>query len=105
MFGIGIIEIFVVLMVSLFVIGPDKLPEAARAVGRFFHSIKQYANEIKRSVAEHDVVQSLQEQDSFDIPELMPDNNEDEPMMTELDADIKGDSKSVKDHPSKGKGK
>ena len=46
MFGIGIIEIFVVLMVSLFVIGPDKLPEAARAVGRFFHSIKQYANEI-----------------------------------------------------------
>ncbi|MAI08489.1 MAG: twin-arginine translocase subunit TatB [Magnetococcales bacterium] len=72
MFGIGIIEVFVVLMVALFVIGPEKIPEAARTVGRFFRTVRQYMNEIKRSVDEHNPLRDLQDQDEFDVPELIP---------------------------------
>lgn len=78
MFGIGIIEVFVVLMVALFVIGPEKIPEAARTVGRFFRTVRQYMNEIKRSVDEHNPMRDLQDQDEFDVPELIPSVDEDD---------------------------
>ncbi|MFT7144574.1 MAG: sec-independent protein translocase protein TatB [Alphaproteobacteria bacterium] len=78
MFGIGIIEVFIVLMMALFVIGPDKIPEAAASVGRFIRSAKQYINELKRSVHDHplkDEMRSLQDQVHFDMPELNPEDD------------------------------
>lgn len=78
MFGIGIIEIFIVLMVALFVIGPDKIPEAAAFVGRFIRSIKQYINELKRSIHDHPLreeMMDLQNQTTFDMPELDPSDD------------------------------
>lgn len=79
MFGIGIVEIFIVLMVALFVIGPEKIPEAARTVGRFFRTIRQYMNEIKRAVNDHNPMTDLKDQTEFDVPELIPsDDDEDE---------------------------
>lgn len=84
MFGIGIIEVFIVLIIALFVIGPDKLPQAAQSLGRFVRTIRQYMNEIKRSVIDHNPMVDLQDQAQFDIPELIPstdsvDSDIDEP--------------------------
>ena len=47
MFGIGILELFIVLIVALFVIGPDKLPEVARTFGHMVRSVRQFFYEIK----------------------------------------------------------
>ena len=47
MFDIGIVEIFVIFVVSLLVLGPDKLPEVARTLGRAVRSIKSFINDLK----------------------------------------------------------
>jgi sec-independent protein translocase protein TatB len=40
MFGIGIPEFMVILVVALFVFGPDKLPEFARQAGRMVRQVR-----------------------------------------------------------------
>ena len=72
MFGIGIIEVFIILVVALFVIGPEKIPEAAASIARTIRTIKQYINELKRSVHDH----PLRDQEYFDVPELIPDDED-----------------------------
>ena len=37
----GPLELMVILVVALIVLGPQKLPEAARSVGRGMHELKQ----------------------------------------------------------------
>lgn len=44
---IGPLEIFVVAAVALIVLGPQKLPEMARSVGRFMSQVRRMANEVK----------------------------------------------------------
>jgi len=49
-FDIGFIELCTILVVSLIVLGPDKLPIAARALTRFFRTISRTMNSFKREV-------------------------------------------------------
>ncbi len=50
MFGIGPIELAVVLIVALLVMGPKKLPELARTVGRGLAEFRRASNDLKRSI-------------------------------------------------------
>jgi sec-independent protein translocase protein TatB len=60
-FGIGPLELLVVLAVALIFLGPDKLPELARALGKalyqFQHMIEPYRAEIARAMEPVDEVQ------------------------------------------------
>ncbi|PAV00920.1 twin-arginine translocase subunit TatB [Helicobacter sp. TUL] len=47
MFGVGIFEILVVLVVAVIFLGPDKLPQAIVDVTKFFRAIKKTINEAK----------------------------------------------------------
>jgi Tat protein translocase TatB subunit len=44
---IGLGEILVILVVALFVIGPQQLPEAARTIGQLLHNLKRNASVLK----------------------------------------------------------
>lgn len=44
MFGIGLPELAVILVVAVIVFGPDRLPEFARQAGRFVREIKKFAD-------------------------------------------------------------
>jgi TatA/E family protein of Tat protein translocase len=50
MFGIGMPELIVILVVALIVIGPKKLPDLARALGRGMAEFRKATQEIKDSL-------------------------------------------------------
>jgi sec-independent protein translocase protein TatB len=41
-FGIGLPEVVVILVVAILVFGPDRLPEFARQAGRFVRQVRQF---------------------------------------------------------------
>lgn len=47
MFDVGLLEIVVVMIVALIVIGPDRLPEVARGLGKAFRMLRKLFNEFK----------------------------------------------------------
>lgn len=49
-FDVGFIELCVLLIVGLIVIGPDKLPVAARQLSKWFGGIRRHVNSFKSEV-------------------------------------------------------
>jgi Tat protein translocase TatB subunit len=50
MFDIGLTEVFIILVVALFAIGPDRLPEAARALGRTMRKVRGTLAELRSAL-------------------------------------------------------
>jgi len=50
MFGLGMPEILLILAIALIVIGPQKLPELAKTLGRAMGEFKRSAQDLKRSI-------------------------------------------------------
>lgn len=50
MFGIGMQEMLIILAVALIILGPKKLPELARTLGRFFAEFQRAAQDLRSSV-------------------------------------------------------
>ncbi|MEW5801531.1 MAG: Sec-independent protein translocase protein TatB [bacterium] len=51
MFGIGTGELLIILVVALIIIGPNKLPELARVLGRGLAEFRKAADDLKYSVS------------------------------------------------------
>lgn len=62
MFGIGFEHLIVILVVALLVVGPNKLPDVARALGRGFAEFKRTMDELKSTMDQDDTVRSLREE-------------------------------------------
>jgi len=50
MFGIGMPELLLLLAIALIVVGPKKLPELAKALGRGFAEFKKATSDLKESL-------------------------------------------------------
>jgi sec-independent protein translocase protein TatA len=50
MFGIGIPELVLILILALIIFGPGKLPEVGRAVGRGISEFKNASREIEQEI-------------------------------------------------------
>jgi sec-independent protein translocase protein TatA len=52
MFGIGMPELMIILVLALVVLGPQKLPELARSLGKGLAEFKRASNDFRRSLEE-----------------------------------------------------
>jgi sec-independent protein translocase protein TatA len=52
MFGIGMPELIIILVIALIVIGPQKLPDLARSLGKGLAEFERASNGFRRSVEE-----------------------------------------------------
>jgi len=62
MFGIGLPELIIIMVIALIVIGPSKLPDLARALGKGMAEFKKATQEIKEGLnLDEEFQENLQE--------------------------------------------
>lgn len=72
MFGIGMTELLVILTIGLIVIGPKKLPELARSLGKGLAEFRRASTEVRReflSVADEARIDPPPQKSAEDRPE------------------------------------
>jgi Tat protein translocase TatB subunit len=82
MFGLGMPEIFLILAIALIVIGPKKLPDLAKTLGRAMGEFKRSAQDFKRSI---DIETTLKDMDppAPDLKDVIRDVNKEKPTVVE----------------------
>lgn len=96
MFGsIGSLEILLILVVALLVVGPKRLPQVARTLGKTFGEFKRMTGDVQRTItAEVDRVER-QERTQKAKRELMPE--ESRPKAKAAEAEAKAEAPAAKD--------
>lgn len=61
MFGLGMPEVLMILAIALIVIGPKKLPDLAKTLGRAMGEFKRSAQDFKRSIDVETTVKDMKD--------------------------------------------
>lgn len=62
MFNIGFPELLLILAVALLVVGPSKLPELARSIGKAFGQFKRMADDVRDTIDQEVAVEEKKEE-------------------------------------------
>lgn len=69
MFDLGLSEIFVIMVVALLVLGPEKMPEVARGLGKTVRHFQRLLNEVRDTLRMEELTAELR---NLDAPRLDP---------------------------------
>ncbi len=61
MFGIGMPELLIILVVALIVVGPKKLPDLAKGLGKGLSEFRRATDEIKSELTQNETFQDFKE--------------------------------------------
>lgn len=79
MFNIGFPELILILVVALLVVGPSKLPELARSLGKAFGQFRRMADDVRDTIEQEATLEEKQEEEKTNRPlqgeEGKPDEN------------------------------
>ncbi len=78
MFGIGMPELIVIAIVALLVVGPKKLPDLAKSLGRGLNEFRRASEDVTRSVKD-----TLKEDDEGDTKDGKGGERHDKPRTQE----------------------
>jgi Tat protein translocase TatB subunit len=100
MFGLGMPEILMILALALIVIGPKKLPELAKTLGRAMGEFKRSAQDFKRSIDIETTVGDINPPASTDLRKVVKDaNKKSDPETADPDKDDEKKSRSADNDP------
>jgi len=89
MFGIGLPELILIMIVALLVVGPKKLPELARSLGKALHQVKSMTDDVKQTFEEDFAKDDNPGEDTSEA------SGEDESHTTETEVDARSDEARV----------
>ncbi len=49
MFNIGLVELFIIMVIATIFVGPERIPEVARQLGKFSRKVKGFMRELTES--------------------------------------------------------
>jgi sec-independent protein translocase protein TatB len=61
MFDIGFLELFIVMVIALMVIGPERMPEVARKVGKAIGKVKSFIDNMKENSELSSTIKEMKE--------------------------------------------
>ena len=91
MFGIGMPEMLLILAIALIVIGPKKLPDLAKSLGRAFSEFKKATTELKETI---EIDSELKE-----VKTTFEDMRSELKEAIDIDVGVGGDEQGVPDAP------
>ncbi len=80
MFGLGMPEILLILAIALIVIGPQKLPDLAKTLGRAMAEFKKATQDFKRSLDVESAIKDIKDVQApkSDLKEIIKQQNSDQ---------------------------
>ena len=83
-FGVGLPEVTVIVILALLIFGPKKLPELGKQLGKTLKSLKKASNEFQ-----NEIDQVMNEEDKGESPKFIESNQTNEINQEKIDSEKK----------------